>query len=518
MENATRSGLSGFIAFGVRWRWLSVGAPTLVVLFATFLVGQFAVRVEREQVQLTLEREAENTAHTLGESFDLYFETVQSVASLYAGSTEVERDEFRAFVSRNLVRYPGIQALEWVPRVAAAERDEFVAAARQEGLRDFQFSRWTPEGGWLSATEHWASEYFPVFFVEPHLGNEAALGIDLASNPARRAALEQSRDTGVPVATSPITLAQETGHQSGVLLFVPVYIGGEEGASVASRRAKLAGFALGVFRIGDIVHAVLADLDRDAVLLQITDDSARAQESRLLFQESASGVAGSEATALLAQHAVAYAFGGREWTFRFDATPAFQQRQRRAAPWLIGGGGLFAAVLVALVLLLITNRARTVERLVDARTAELVRAEARYRDLYDHAPDMYATVDVVSRRITDCNEALLRTTRLSREEILGRRVEEMYTDEFREEARRAFAEFERTGALAQQERRIVRSNAEPLDVTVSASAIRDAAGNITGSRTIWSDTSSIKTTERDLRTALGSIEELSERLREQATS
>ena len=56
-------------------------------------------------------------------------------------------------------------------------------------------------------------EYFPVYYVEPRRGNEAAIGYDLASNPTRKQALDQARDSGEMTATGRITLVQETGLQ-----------------------------------------------------------------------------------------------------------------------------------------------------------------------------------------------------------------------------------------------------------------------------------------------------------------
>ncbi len=83
--------------------------------------------------------------------------------------------------------------------------------------------------------------YFPVYFVEPLEGNEAAVGFDLASNPTRLEALIQARDTGTPVATARITLVQETGRQFGFLIFVPVFGEGLSHDTVEERRRSLEG-------------------------------------------------------------------------------------------------------------------------------------------------------------------------------------------------------------------------------------------------------------------------------------
>lgn len=75
------------------------------------------------------------------------------------------------------------------------------------------------------------AEYFPVYYVEPLTGNEAAVGFDLASNSTRLEALEISRDTGKMVSTGRITLVQETHQQYGFLILRPVYRNGTSNES-----------------------------------------------------------------------------------------------------------------------------------------------------------------------------------------------------------------------------------------------------------------------------------------------
>ena len=92
-------------------------------------------------------------------------------------------------------------------------------------------------------------EYFPVYYLEPLVGNEAALGFDLASSPTRLAALEKARDTGTVVASAKISLVQGGGARPGVLIFAPIYRTGTPTQSVENRRESLEGYALAVLDI-----------------------------------------------------------------------------------------------------------------------------------------------------------------------------------------------------------------------------------------------------------------------------
>jgi CHASE1-domain containing sensor protein len=101
-------------------------------------------------------------------------------------------------------------------------------------------------------------QYFPVFYVEPLAGNEPAVGFDLASEQVHLAALNKARDTGELTATAPVELVLDKSRQLGMLVFVPVYRS-PQANSISARRESFVGFALGVFRIGDLVSTM--DMD-----------------------------------------------------------------------------------------------------------------------------------------------------------------------------------------------------------------------------------------------------------------
>ena len=192
-------------------RALVVVVPSIAILLASVFAYQSASRSSAKLLHARFDAEAVLASRVIIQTLETYREVVASIRSLQDASNEVDRRAFAAFVGRSLDTYPGIQALEWVPRVAASDRVRAEARAQAEGQQDFQFRRWTSDGEWLATDGHWADEYFPVYFVEPVAGNEAAIGIDLASNPPHWAALEKARDTGQPVATTAMSLAQQPG-------------------------------------------------------------------------------------------------------------------------------------------------------------------------------------------------------------------------------------------------------------------------------------------------------------------
>ena len=224
---------------------LVVGIGIVISIAAFFSLQQS----ERNARESAFDRVAHDRAATLQSKIQNTFSVLQSIRGLYAASDNVDRQGFHRFVT-TVGLGPAVQALEWIPRVALSDRAEMEAVAKRDGVAGFRFTERRAQGDMVRAANREA--YFPVYFVEPVAGNEAAIGFDLASSPARLAALEHTRDSGKAVATPRITLVQETGDQYGILVFMPIYQNGMPTESREERRANLAGFALGVFRIGDI--------------------------------------------------------------------------------------------------------------------------------------------------------------------------------------------------------------------------------------------------------------------------
>lgn len=207
-------------------RWVPTRTATSVAI--VFLLGIVltvgAFRQERGSSLKALEDSFQTAAADRKDRIrdalqsDLF--ALQALQTYYNASPSIDRHGFQWFVSP-LLQNGSIQAFDWIPRVPRERRAKYENAARREGLRGFEIKEKTAGGELIRAGDR--PEYFPVYFVEPLRGNEAALGFDLASNRARLSALEKARDTGTPAATERITLVQDTGDDFGFLVFLPVY-------------------------------------------------------------------------------------------------------------------------------------------------------------------------------------------------------------------------------------------------------------------------------------------------------
>ncbi|MGH8569657.1 MAG: CHASE domain-containing protein, partial [Gammaproteobacteria bacterium] len=360
-------------------RW-SVAVPVAVLCIAVVLLFLRANAWEQARLKLAFAQQAQRLANALVRSIDDQIDVLRAIEGLFAASERVERHEFGTFAGAVMAPHPGFTATAWAPKVPGAQRAAYEAAARQEGHARFEITEQDHQGRLQRAAPR--EEYFPVHYVEPHRGNEVALGFDLSSEPNRREALERSRDSAASVVSGLVTLIRADRDPAGLLFFHPVYRKGSPDGSPAERRSHLEGFAVGVFRIGDLVQAALRGMDRRGMRVRIEDRWAGAPQ-RLLYAEGDGPV--PEMSVVDRQpakdpggleHRVGYDAHGRDWTLGFSPTPRTLAAERSWQAWAVLAAGSLFVSLLETFLLVISGRGAKVEALVTERTAELNRVNA----------------------------------------------------------------------------------------------------------------------------------------------
>ncbi len=309
---------------------LGVGGILSLALFLTIRsweqreVGRRAADLAQEQVE------------RLHVSVLRSMEVLHSIASLHAACGSLQREQFRQFVQRALDRQPELAALSWNPVVPQARRAEFeTAAAASAGITNFHIIELGADGRFRSAQAR--ETYIPVYLIEPLASNAAALGYDLDSDPRRHGALERACDSAQPMATAPIALAQGPADQPGMLVLLPVY-DGPTPATATARRTQLAGFAVAVFRVNDLVRDVFQNLEARGVQARLYDSSP---EGELLFTSDVHvSVSGAGSIAMLE-------IAGRTWAVVFAPTQAMAGAQSHFQSWLVLAGGLLITALTA---------------------------------------------------------------------------------------------------------------------------------------------------------------------------
>jgi signal transduction histidine kinase/DNA-binding LytR/AlgR family response regulator len=276
-------------------------------------------------------------------------EVLYSIAALHQVNGTLDREQFGSFVRQALARQPEIQALSWNPRVPIDQRARWEAAAVSDGLAGFQFRERDGTGNFITARTR--PEYVPVFFIEPLDRNALALGFDLDSDLSRRSSLEKARDSGRPIATVPLHLAQETGKQTGLLVLLPVYRGTVP-TDVESRRERLAGYAVAVFKVADLVGTSFRELRTRGIEARLFDQTP---DGELIYD----GAAGTGAV-LDAGRSTSLEFAGRRWSVVYSPTAELRATESHLQSRLALAGGLVFTLLATGYLVGIWRQTREV--------------------------------------------------------------------------------------------------------------------------------------------------------------
>jgi diguanylate cyclase (GGDEF)-like protein len=283
-----------------------------------------------------------------------YIQILYGAQGLFASSVTVERDEFRTYLERQELagHFDGMQGVGYMQFVTDAERAKLEEEIHHEGFSAYEIK---PAGQ--------RNAYAPVVYIEPFKGmNVLAFGYDSWSEPVRRAALEQSRDSGMPAMTGKITLRQETANQSGFLIVVPVYHNGRPHLSLAQRREAIEGWVYAPFRMGDVMVDILGD--RSARLdIEIYDGEETSDAARLYDSTPQAFSAGAR------QSVQQLSIAGHRWTLRVSSQAGVNGALADKARLIGLGGIVFSALVAALAFALAESRSRVAGAL--ARTQDL---------------------------------------------------------------------------------------------------------------------------------------------------
>jgi PAS domain S-box-containing protein len=309
-------------------------ATTVLLLLGPVLgvvAHQFASKSDRDSALSQIDDDTASRVYSFESKVSALLEVLYAMRSLYDSSDRVTREDFRFFTKRALSRHPAIQALEWAPYVPADNRSEHESQTRRDGLTEYAIKDRDPSGELIPSPMR--DEYFPVYFVEPHMGNECAMGFDLGSEEIRRAALTRAMDTGELTLTEPIVLVQETGSSMGFLGFLPVY--DRQVATAIGQLDHLRGFVVLVFRIEEVlVQSLLVGVKEGPAGMRFQLIDSNVNDEPQIIWSSTSYDAETAPEGRVFQTEIV--FGAQQWSFRAYPTKEFLAQNLSKRPLAIG--------------------------------------------------------------------------------------------------------------------------------------------------------------------------------------
>ena len=390
----------------------------VLTLFAAWLAHE----LETDSCDEAFGRLAASQTAAITETFCKLRDTeLEGLAHFCEANPQATPEEFKQYTAY-LTKNPAIQAWEWIPAVAAADKSRFEEAARAGGWKEFEIWQKDVHGNRVPATGR--DFYYPVFKVSPLTGNERAVGYDTGSEPLRRAALEEAVHTKLPTGSDPITLVQEVGDQKGMLMCRPVVSAGDS--------SRLLGFAVAVVRMGTLISIgdTASSLPVQLTMLR------KAAAPELL---ASTGPNGRSFTMERAVTRPVFAFGK---VFVVTICPG----EENLILWCHPGQASFIALLIGLLMTsalailvsVLLRRREELERLVTEITKNQLIAQ--------HARDPLLLV-ALDGRILDGNHAAGKLYGYSREELLQLRIGDLRAHDHPETVSRQMAQAQRQGIL-----------------------------------------------------------------------
>jgi diguanylate cyclase (GGDEF)-like protein/PAS domain S-box-containing protein len=333
----------------------------------------------------------------LNQRMKAYEQILRGARGLFLASDTVTRKKFsNYFESLHLGdNYPSSMGIGYVTIVPLAQKQKHIADMRAEGVSTYAIN---PKGE--------RDIYAPVTYIEPHGGNNlSVLGFDMYSDPVRRTAMEQARDSGEAVNTGKVQLPlddkEDPRLQSGFLMYLPVYKNGAPNTSLAERRANFIGWIYAPFRMTDLMAGIVGEIASD-IDIEIHDGDDITDES-MMYDPDLSGAGGNPDSIFKSNSRIQIA--NHYWTVVIRSLYGFEIRADSGKPTLIAYVGIGASLMLALftwVLLRGLAKAEQSAEEINRELTERKRAEEGLR----LAATVVKTVDEAVM-VTDVNNLII---------------------------------------------------------------------------------------------------------------
>lgn len=396
--------------FGPPEAWLTALLGLIITLFATQQSITNEARVHRQAFQRLAMTQTRIVAQFLHNVRD---NQLEGLARFFMGSRFVDRPEFHVYAAF-LGKTPIAQIWCWAPYVPATNLLAFQNDVRSGGWPDYTAWQMNELGEHVPVTER--SDYFPVCYIEPQTDNESAMGLDLGSEPRRRAALETARRTDLITATDPVILLRGQTNETGILIFRPVWGAVDTNA--------LQGFAVAVLRLDQLLNKSLGLLLIDSPL-DMELQQRQLGSAPLVLDGTDPEIARIDALPDHSGHPRFYvpifAFGK---TYAVAAWPnaRFTHAYPRLVGWRVLLGGLTLSTALTLLVGTMSRRREALEQLVSERTAALRASESSYHGLFNSIQQAIYILDLQGRFL-DVNDGAVTMYGYTRSEFVGQTPE-----------------------------------------------------------------------------------------------
>jgi PAS domain S-box-containing protein len=389
---------------------LAVLVGSLVLVFATW---QSVRQRELRAAEAVFAAETAEVADLLQQRLVHYELVTRGGAALFASVARPTQQQWASYVEGMNIeeRFPAMVGLGYAAYVDGGRIGELQTEWREAG------------NGLLEVYPRGAREiYGPILYLEPKIAaNIQAMGYDMYSQPTRRAAMQAALESGEARLSGPVQLVQDGETRStGLLIYLPVYRGGERPADSEARRMLMRGWVYVPFRMRPFVSASLGNIRREA-RFRIYDVTGG--DEVLLFT-NAFGQSDEPPAFRYSRPMRLY---GRDWRIDFDsppldvAVPRLQPLENSLAL------GILASLLMYGIAWTLARTEARASAIAWRLTEDYRRSEQRFRSAMQYSAIGKALLD--SRGvIVEANPALGAIVGRSPESLVGVELRTLFDD------------------------------------------------------------------------------------------
>ena len=392
------------------YAWMTFIEPGMVFIIGVILTGFVVLAINERGNDDHAEKFSQLSSKwtaKIGQKLTMLrdFE-IEGFSKFYECSEDVTDTEF-AHYAEHLAQDVVVDSWSWIVAVSAKDKELFERETSKIKSTDFMI--WEPgeSGKRVRALER--DIYYPAYQLAPLQENESQIGYDFGENPKYRSALELAAQSRLPTATDSMRLARRGQKSKDIYIFNAVF---EKGDS-----QKIIGYVSALVRLDALLMPIepgtealvkISMVHSDGTIETITEtpDNAMPADPKLL-------------------HVRPFFAFGKTFSISAVATNRFFSMFPIYAGWWTALVGLILSASVCCLQILVMQRRRELQKLVEERTYSLRKSEDHLAATLRSIDDGVIACDVQGR-ITSLNGVAEMLTGWKSPEAQGRYVKEVF--------------------------------------------------------------------------------------------